>query len=197
MPGTIKTTLQHHSGELKLPEHLLENPVARRGHIHSGEGRYVADCNEAESITETCGNRFDEMLLVAPWVSDPALPEWLWAEIHEKPCNSIFCYTDGGTLVWLGLHQGIGSISTQPSTHLLIQGIGARWTLTAPPHAGTGAAGHQACVRAAEVALSLPRACPITPAGAGSRLPQRAHRMAACSTPRHEVIAHRRYQLLL
>ncbi|MDG2945839.1 hypothetical protein P7M32_05275 [Bisgaard Taxon 10/6] len=50
-------------------------------------GRYFADCNEAEILTKTCGNRYEEMSLVAPWAIDPAIAERLWEVSLELLAN--------------------------------------------------------------------------------------------------------------
>lgn len=87
MPGAIKTNLQRYSGELKSPEAYWKTAgqgaatsvLAAASPLLDGvSGRYFADCNEAEPITRSSGNRFDEMSLVAAWATDPLLAERLW-----------------------------------------------------------------------------------------------------------------------
>lgn len=87
MPGAIQTNLQRHSSELKSPKHYWKTPeqgaatsvfAAGSPLLDNVSGRYFADCNEAEVFTKTCGNRYEEMSLAAPWAIDPALAERLW-----------------------------------------------------------------------------------------------------------------------
>lgn len=87
MPGAIKSNLQRHSGELPVPEHLWKSTqqgaatsiaVATLPELEGVGGRYFADCNEAERITRTSGDRMAEFSVVAGWALDSANAERLW-----------------------------------------------------------------------------------------------------------------------
>ncbi|MBU4680686.1 SDR family NAD(P)-dependent oxidoreductase [Cedecea davisae] len=87
MPGAIKSNLQRHSGELPVPEHLWKSAqqgaatsvmVATLPELEDIGGRYFADCNEAELITRTSGDRMAEFSVVAGWALDSANAARLW-----------------------------------------------------------------------------------------------------------------------
>ncbi|SMG41099.1 SDR family NAD(P)-dependent oxidoreductase [Cedecea sp. NFIX57] len=87
MPGAIKSNLQRHSGELPVPEHLWKSAqqgaatsimVATLPELEGIGGRYFADCNEAELITRTSGDRMAEFSVVAGWALDKANAMRLW-----------------------------------------------------------------------------------------------------------------------
>lgn len=87
MPGAIKSNLQRYSGELPVPENLWKNArqgastsvmVATLPELEGVSGRYFADCNEAELITCTSGNRMAEFSLVAGWALDKTNAARLW-----------------------------------------------------------------------------------------------------------------------
>lgn len=88
MPGAIKSNLQRHSGELPVPEHLWKSVqqgaatsvmVATLPELDGIGGRYFADCNEAELITCTSGDRMAEFSVVAGWALDEVNAARLWA----------------------------------------------------------------------------------------------------------------------
>ncbi|HGV3502741.1 SDR family NAD(P)-dependent oxidoreductase [Providencia vermicola] len=92
MPGAIKSNLQRYSGELPVPEHLWKTPqqgaatsifVATSPIIENIGGRYFADCNEAEMITHTCGDRMKEFSVVAGWALDKNNAIRLWEMTEE------------------------------------------------------------------------------------------------------------------
>lgn len=87
MPGAIKSNLQRHSGELPVPAHLWKSAqqgaatsimVATLPELEGIGGRYFADCNEAELITRTSGDRMAEFSVVAGWALDKANAVRLW-----------------------------------------------------------------------------------------------------------------------
>ncbi|HGV3450980.1 TPA: SDR family NAD(P)-dependent oxidoreductase [Raoultella planticola] len=87
MPGAIKSNLQRYSGELPVPEHLWKSAqqgaatsiaVATLPELEGVGGRYFADCNEAELITRTSGDRMTEFSVVAGWALDKANASRLW-----------------------------------------------------------------------------------------------------------------------
>lgn len=87
MPGAIKSNLQRHSGELPVPEHLWKSAqqgaatsvmVATLPELEGIGGRYFADCNEAELITRTSGDRMAEFSVVAGWALDSTNAARLW-----------------------------------------------------------------------------------------------------------------------
>jgi len=92
MPGAIKSNLQRHSGELPVPEHLWKTAqqgaatsimVATLPEFAGIGGRYFADCNEAELITHTSGDRMAEFSVVAGWALDEANASRLWTITEE------------------------------------------------------------------------------------------------------------------
>jgi len=92
MPGAIRSNLQRHSGELPVPEHLWKTAqqgaatsvmVATLPALEGIGGRYFADCNEAELITRTSGDRMTEFSVVAGWALDKANAARLWAVTED------------------------------------------------------------------------------------------------------------------
>lgn len=98
MPGAIKSNLQRYSGELPVPEHLWKTPqqgaatsvlVATLPTLENIGGRYFADCNEAELITHTSGDRMTEFSVVAGWALDANNAQRLWetTQVLLAPSN--------------------------------------------------------------------------------------------------------------
>ncbi|MDG2938968.1 SDR family NAD(P)-dependent oxidoreductase [Bisgaard Taxon 10/6] len=87
-PGIIATNLQRHIGGLKVPEQYRKTPqqgaatsvwAAVSPLLEGVSGRYFADCNEAEVMTQANReNRFEGISQVAPWAIDATLAARLW-----------------------------------------------------------------------------------------------------------------------